>query len=331
LFQIRLKDLLDDQWRQNYHRDELNQYPLACFIHAHLNHDLRSEFKLEDIVKAISNQEEVLLLLDGYDEAVVKITKDSLAQDIFNQALSYQNIIMTSRPNVLSDKVSSNFERVIENIGLDQKGIESYIDLNFTGSDQLKSELKLFLLQNPAIKSMCNIPINLAILCLVWTKDQLINIRKITTNFNLSLLYEQIIILLAKRYLGKFQPDKFHSTQLINIPDQQIIAIPIIRFLESISCQSFILGRTIISSELIKQELSKAEYQELTIETISHYGLLKAETGNRKIIDDDHSFLHLTFLEYFTARKLISDLASSDQDVVKRTANLIAVNRNQTR
>jgi hypothetical protein len=331
LFQIRLKDLIDDEWRQNYGRDELNQNPLACFIHAHLNRDFRSEFKLEDIVRAISDQEKVLLLLDGYDEAAVRIASDNLASDIFNQALKYQNIIMTSRPNVLSDKVSSNFERVIENAGLDEKGIESYIDLNFTGSNQLKLELKLFLLQNPVVKSMCSTPINVAILCLVWAKDELVNIKKISTDFNLGLLYEKIIILLAKRYLSKFQLDKTQATELINISDQQITALPIIRFLQAVSYQSFITCQTIISSKLIKQELSKIEYQELTIEAIGRYGLLKPDTEGKKVIDVDHSFLHLTFLEYFTARQLTSYLASPDQDMVRKTADLIALNRNQAR
>ncbi len=331
LFQIRLKDLIDDEWRQNYGRDELNQNPLACFIHAHLNRDFRSEFKLEDIVRAISDQEKVLLLLDGYDEAAVRIASDNLASDIFNQALKYQNIIMTSRPNVLSDKVSSNFERVIENAGLDEKGIESYIDLNFTGSNQLKLELKLFLLQNPVVKSMCSTPINVAILCLVWAKDELVNIKKISTDFNLGLLYEKIIILLAKRYLSKFQLDKTQATELINISDQQITALPIIRFLQAVSYQSFITCQTIISSKLIKQELSKIEYQELTIEAIGRYGLLKPDTEGKKVIDVDHSFLHLTFLEYFTARQLTSYLASPDQDIVIKTADLIALNRNQAR
>ncbi len=331
LFQIRLKDLLDDEWRQNYGRDELNQNPLACFIHAHLDRDFRSEFKLEDIVTAISDQEKVLLLLDGYDEAAVRIASNNLASDIFNQALKYQNIIMTSRPNVLSDKVSSNFERVIENAGLDEKGIESYIDINFTGSDQLKLELKLFLLQNPVVKSMCNTPINVAILCLVWAKDELVNINKISADFNLGLLYEKIIILLAKRYLNKFQLDKTQATKLINISDQQIAALPIIRFLQAVSYQSFITCQTIISSKLIEQELSKIEYQELTIEAIGRYGLLKPDTEGKRVVDVDHSFLHLTFLEYFTARQLTSYLASPDQDIVRKNADLIAINRNQAR
>lgn len=331
LFQIRLRDLLNDEWRRNYNRDELNQYPLACFIHAHLGHDFRSEFKLEDIIKALSNQEKVLLLLDGYDEIAAKTTSDILIGDVLSQALKHQNIIMTSRPNVLSDKVSSSFERIIENAGLDDNGIESYIDLNFTGSDQLKSELKLFLSQNPEIKSMCSSPINAAILCLVWAKDEITNIKKISTDFNLNLLYEKIIILLGRRYIGKFCPDKVMDTQLMNIPDEQVIAIAIIKFLQDISYRAFSVGKTVISSELIKEQLAKDEYKELSIEAVNRYGLLKPETEGKKVIDDDHSFSHLTFLEYFTARQLISDLASLDQDIARKAANLIAANRNQAR
>ena len=71
---VRLKDLLDDSWKEDYKgkgfESDLANFPLASFIHSSLPQSLKKSYKVKDIDKYIKSDETkgTCLLLDGYDE-----------------------------------------------------------------------------------------------------------------------------------------------------------------------------------------------------------------------------------------------------------------------
>ena len=154
---------------------------------------------LKDILSIEEKQKDkVLLLLDGYDEvAHLNMSNRNDFKDIMDEVSEHKNVIMSSRPNALVDGMSSQFERKVENTGWDTEGIEKYINKNFEDDKDKKFgvQLKSFLAVNSQIKEICEIPINTALICLVWNdKDTREKLQKDNNeDFNISQLYQEVV------------------------------------------------------------------------------------------------------------------------------------------
>ncbi|KJV96905.1 hypothetical protein [Rickettsia amblyommatis] len=73
---------------------------------------------------------------------------------------------MNSRPNAFIEAMSNRFEQKVDNTGWDSEG-------NFEYDKELGTPLKIFLDTHSQIKEICAVPINTALICLVWS-DQAI-------------------------------------------------------------------------------------------------------------------------------------------------------------
>ena len=343
LFRVRLKELLNDSWQAAYSTDDLDEHPLACFIHHCLRNQRtqlplprskRKAFKLcslEEIKKLLedsASQHSVLLLVDGYDE-IASQSHQGIVKDIVDEILERGRVIMTSRPNAADKKLRSAFGRQVESQGLDRTGIDQYIDLQF-GEDQAGQDLKDFLTNNRQILGMCEVPINTALLCIIWQDEEFREKLQAQSGEDLKLgeLYEALVVWLGKRYMKKFQ-DRDHE----NLTEEIILSHPVVKTLKEVAYTSFTgegkeqaAGTLGIAGAYIA---NTAEKQETKIESVYQYGLLRAEGAEKELIKKTHYFIHLTFQEYLTALRLSEALSQGDG--VREVATHLAEHRNEPR
>jgi len=304
VFRIKLKELLSN-WTGRYGTN-IDEDILSCFIHYCLD---SKNIKLDEI-RNIENKDKVLLLLDGYDEVAFLSQDNRDYRDIMKAVFQYKNIIMSSRPNALVEEMSNRFERKVENTGWDIEGIEKYVNKNFESDKELGVQLKSFLAVNNQIKEICEVPINTALICLVWSdKDTREKLQKDNNeDFNISQLYQEVIGWLNNRHLEKTESKYKNKTEANNYLKNKI------NFLEHIAHDSLIATGKLVESKLVENKKDT-----LDIEEVIEHGLLRKEGIN-------YQFIHLTFQEYLTARYLKNQLANDNTK--SKAASFIGEHRN---
>ena len=343
LFRVRLKELLNHSWQSGCNPDDLDEHPLACFIHHCLRNQRsqlplprsqRKTFKLcsleeiKNLLEDSASQPSVLLLVDGYDE-IASQRQQGIIKDIVDSILEQERAIMTSRPNAADKKLRSSFDRQVENQGLDRAGIDQYIDLQF-GEEQAGQDLKDFLTKNRQILGMCEVPINTALLCIVWRDPEIRERLQKQTGEDLKLgeLYQELVVWLGKRYMKKFK-DANHD----NLDEQFILSHPVVKTLKEVAYTNFTgAGKEQVAGTLGiagKDVVREALKQATTIESVYQYGLLRAEGRGEKLKDKTHYFIHLTFQEYLTALHLSEALSQGEG--VREVATHLAEHRNEPR
>ncbi|MEM7383192.1 MAG: NACHT domain-containing protein [Bacteroidota bacterium] len=345
LFRVRLKELLNDSWQSAYDIEDLGEHPLACFIHHCLRNqraqlprserNTRQLCKLEKVKSLLedpASQPSTLLLVDGYDE-IASQRQQGIVKEIVDAILDQRQVIMTSRPNAVSQQLRASFDRQVENQGLDQEGIGHYIDLQFGEKQkQTGQALKEFLTKNKQIIGMCEVPINTALLCIIWQDEEIREKlqKQVGEDFKLGALYEELVLWLGRRYLKKFQ-GRDHK----ELTDQNIFSHPEVKTLKEVAYRSFTgsgqeqsAGTLGIAGELIA---NTAQEQGTKIESVYSYGLFRAEGVKEALKDKTHYFIHLTFQEYLTALRLSEKLSAPQGEGVRAVARHIAEHRNEPR
>jgi|GEM_PF-5176046 len=320
VFRIKLKELLNENWSREYEPGELRQSKLACFIHYCLDSKNIEPIELINII----DKDKILLLLDGYDEVASLSQNNRDYRDIMEAIFQYKNVIMTSRPNAVIEEMSSRFDRKIENTGWDSEGIEKYVNKNFEQNKELGIQLKSFLNTHSQIKEICEVPINTALICLVWS-DKYIRDKfqkNSNENFNISRLYQEVVVWLAKKYFQKFE-----NETITNLTDEQILNTPELRFLQESAFEALADTGKLVTTQLIKAKLNNKDFRLLSIEKINKIGLLKPEGAGKNIIDLNHQFIHLTFQEFLAALHLKNHL--QDEEEKSKAASFIGEHRNE--
>ena len=114
--------------------------------------------------------ENVLLILDGYDElsSELQIGDQSIfARIIKGEELLKLTILVTSRPSANRNlyqlcRIREKCQ-YIEVVGFGEEEIQDYVELAFKNNLQLKESFNLYIEQRPHIRSMMYVPINCAI------------------------------------------------------------------------------------------------------------------------------------------------------------------------
>lgn len=210
---VRLRELGNEKWKDNYKnhngdgQSQIYIRPLICFIHYKLPPAIKKQVTVVQLEKYLhSDRTKTLLLVDGYDEVAHIFCNDSKYPDerlIKEQIFDFPNIIMTTRPGAVHIDILNKFQLKVYNLGLDDNGISKYINKEFETQDQeLASSFKSFFDTHPDVRKMCQIPINLALICLVW-KNAKIREELMTEALSLSRLYDYVSIRLFQKYLQK--------------------------------------------------------------------------------------------------------------------------------
>lgn len=134
IFRVRLKELLDTECSKKYTAEELQESILGCFVHYCLSfqynllkdHDF-PQLTLPEVLTALASKDQVLLLLDGFDEIAHLINKHHPNHHDYSKIMDtilhyYEHVVMNSRP------IYANFESFADSAQLFFQNIQKYKD-----------------------------------------------------------------------------------------------------------------------------------------------------------------------------------------------------------
>ena len=261
----------------------------------------------QNLVEKQLNSPKTLWILDGYDELPQSIP--SHLEGLLRQLLNHSHHILTSRPykNTLSYDVN------LEITGFTDANIKQYVHQFFY---QLKDEsndissteqsLLKFLKLNSSAFGVAHIPINLDLICSIWSNERLPSIENVT----ITKLYTGIIKWLCERYLQSQNIDiKKLSKDVHEVCEKEL------EFLQCLAFAAMKSSTIIIPPSLLEEASKKANLSLSSDSNILNFGILKTFNnegiGSQHAREKDHYFLHLSFQEYFAARHIIKLLKTS--------------------
>ena len=239
--------------------------------------------------------EDVVFLLDGYDECPKKIRflSDLIRGEILPKAM----VIVTSRPTAST----SLFVKKVEILGFAEEQRNQYIEMSL--SKKSKGRLLEYLDNNPIINSICYIPLCLAILMYLFKEGSL---PRTLTEMNKLFIIHTICHHMGKR--GEALSEGFS-----NIRDFPEAVYAIIHKLSQLAY---------IGLQQNKLVFTKAEVKKVCPEIFSSkeasngYGLLPSVKHHPQRGGAGHTisfnFLHLTIQEYLAAY-FVSNLPPDQQ------------------
>ncbi|CAF1324395.1 unnamed protein product [Rotaria sordida] len=292
-----------------------NRYPpgsnyslLDLLKKEHILYDTLSETD-KRYFKELCDKGQVLWILDGYDEFVQNVPEH--LQNLFDYVRETQHHILTSRPYA----ITLSYEVKMEITGFTDDNIVKYAEQFFNQiDDQLKDaktecrKLLNFLQSKPNIWGIAHIPVNLELICSVWSD---IDWSK-TTKLTLTILYDEIIEWICRRYLTK---TKHIKTDFMTRQDIYVSCQLELTFLETLAFHGMENNTIILRKELLESILNETRSSLKSYSQILNLGILKSlndnPIGNHIETRKDHYFVHLSFQEHFTARYLVKTLNSS--------------------
>ena len=256
----------------------------------------------ENIKKQIirNSGERICFILEGYDELPHELRKSSVFTEL-REHLPNCTIIYTSRPEAC-DRLERDASRIIKIEGFNKNSIGEYILSTFESVDngeKLASQLKSQLHKNSTVRGILHIPINVAIVCLIFFHFS-------TLPETLTELYTLLCLRLILRYITTRTANIAQVEELRSLDDlPEDIA-------KQFSQLCFIAYKGVESNKII---FSSHELRSIGIaqEKISDLGLL-VTAPNTSVYgtEKSYNFLHKTLQEFSTAW-YISKLSLQDQ------------------
>ena len=247
---------------------------------------------VEEVAK--SQGRDMLFILDGFDELPKTLQEESFLLDLIRgRVLPASTVLVTSRPSATAKLRTSCSPKHIEILGFTQKSVDAYASSVFSSEPEKLTKFKAYISasKNPAINSLMYVPLNAAIIVLIYNDCKSDSLLPHT----LTELYTQLCLTILNRYLDP-------SVRVYKFED-----------LPSDLYQQF-LHMSQVAFEGIKNE-------EVIFHTVSsrlvHFGFLDAVSalyGGGRV---SYNFLHLTLQEFFAAYH-ISHLGSSGLEVFKQ-------------
>ena len=297
----------------------------------------------EELVKHF-DAKNTLWILDGYDEIVQ--TTPSHLQTLLEKLLKTPHHILTSRPylNTLSYQVQ------MEIIGFTDQNIENYVHNFF---HQMQDELEdaplknkslvKFLKSNASIWGVAHVPVNLELICSLWSDQDWSEIQQLT----ITRLYSMMTEWLCRRYL-KVQRV---SIQQLSTTDVHEDCEDELRFIQTLAFYAMKSNTILLRPTLLKRAMETTKISRQKYSNSLNMGILKSISkqgiSNQVETNKDHYFLHLSFQEYFAARYLSNALETSQTEesiefirqqkynqrytlLFSFTAGLLSENRNES-
>ena len=168
----------------------------------HLLHSSKSTCKSIANILEEDEGEDVLIVADGWDElAKSKRQEDTFLYNLlFGKILPFASVLLTSRHTAsVSLHRDPNFCYFVEICGFSHDNIKEYIFSEFDDNKDIAVRLLEQLESNPLVESICNIPLNCAIICHLWRTLKENDLPTTMTN-----LYTKIILNVILRNIQKF-------------------------------------------------------------------------------------------------------------------------------
>ena len=300
---IPLRSLTNDR----YPRLDTPYSPIDIVI-AQCLQDFNLSGKDKELFEQQFSNVRILWLLDGYDERVQN--GPSHLNDLFRKLLKTTDHIITSRPyqNTLSLQVQ------MEITGFTDQNIHNYAGQFFDevhngprqGSTDTDNLIR-FLQSNQRLWGIAHIPINLELICSVWSNHDWSEIKTMTS----TMLYDKLVEWMCRRYLEKHHG--FSSGKLKGVRKKELYkqCNMELQFLERLAFLGMVKNTIILRPKLLEQAEDESGCSTADHPNLLNIGILKSfpqtGTGTQIEVDKDHYFVHLSFQEYFAARYLVND------------------------
>ena len=258
----------------------------------HENGSQDKKLLVEEVSK--SQGRDILFILDGFDELPKTLQKRGFLLNLIKgYVLPASTVLVTSRPSATAELCTScRPQKHIEILGFTQESVETYASSVFSSEPEQLEKFKIYISasNNPAINSLMYVPLNAAIIVLIFQDCKSDSLLPHT----LTELYTQLCLTILNRYLKSVQVDKFED----------------------------------LPADLYKQFLRLSEVafegikkEEVIFHTVPpglvDFGFLDAVSalyGGGKV---SYNFLHLTIQEFFAAYH-ISHLSSNGRELFKQ-------------
>jgi len=248
--------------------------------------------------------EDLVLLLDGYDEFPPELQQNSLIADILNrEVLPNCSIIISSRPHA-SISLQQLADVKVDIWGFTEEDKKQYIRQVLKGQSEKIQELEQYLDSHLNINSLCQVPYNMAILAFLYVNGNCL--PKNSTELYKKFIYVTVCGNLKKcgHSINSAIPD------LTNLPEP---ANKIVKQLSKLSLESINSSKLTFTQDEIKEACPDI----IAIpETTNGFGLLQAVehyTLTGKTIT--FNFAHLSIQEFLAAHYI--DCHLSPVDVLK--------------
>ena len=259
--------------------------------------------------------EKALVIADGWDELDASQRKEGsfIYELLFGDLLPFVSVVLTSRQAASTSLHELPcIDRLVEVCGFNNESIKDYIQSEFPHDHEKAYRLLEQLEKNPLIKSICNIPLNCAIICHLWRT------LKEALPTSLTELYTEIILNVVLRNIRKLSV--YENIRSLSRFDA---------FPKCLQESWWLLCRFAYHS-LSKEKLVFSEDELLALlpqgstldENILCFGLLQSYES---IIEVGHipsfHFLHLTFQEYLVALYFVDHPPDLQLMLLRRHAN----------
>ena len=268
----------------------------------HLDHELQKQ-----VVKQVEKGEgeNVLLIIDGYDELGLNAKQESLYLKIVKgEILQKCTVIITSRQYASEDLLKNKYiDRQVEVVGFTEADIEKSIAASIPDKSKA-AELNQLLKQRRDISCLCYIPLVCAIVVHVYMEDGYILPGTLTE------LYTKLVINLAKRNAKLWNDHTLSGTRntLDNLPQ------PTGHEFDVLSEMAY----HYLAQEEPKLVFYKDDLEKLSLhsrETETHTIGLVTTVTSYSLYDDkkNYQFLHLTLQEFLAAWWIAKKLSPEQQ------------------
>lgn len=245
-----------------------------------------------------SNKDRILFLLDGLDEISFSNEPTNIQKQFLDQCLLYPHWILTSRPYA-AGRVSLPNDAIFENLGFSSEMITAYVQetLNEQADEALDKICK-----NQRIFNLCQIPLNLKLICNVS--------KEIDEMHSMTDIYQRLTLQLKRRFAERIKlphPVMWGESDF----EQNLRSKKVFAFLEEIAWNAMADLRILFSFKdgAMKKCFNGHWPQEINeraqfVEDVHHSGFLQSVDLKQSFLDNKHTFLHLTFQEFFAAKYL---------------------------
>lgn len=232
-----------------------------------------------------TNREKVLIIADGWDELQCHDLKGSFLYRLLFDNNSSVTVMITSRPVSVPADTLPFIQRFITVKGFGKNAIEYCISSEFGSNVKGIRYLAEQMEANPLVKSMCSVPINLAMICNFCSSQAKLNVPLPNSMTD---LYTDICWSIAAVSIEKNRSCKSLSSYLDLPLELQ---------------QSWLLLCEIAFRNIANQQSEASNILSSQVEMVSSFGFLKplskSEDGGFLF-----SFLHPTLEEYLAAQHL---------------------------